>query len=81
MNDVVSERRAQEKSATLELTLAYMSQGLSMFDASGQLMVWNDRYGEMYSLPPDLLKQGVSVSAIDEHMSSPLAQGLIEDCP
>ena len=64
-----SERRAQEKSATLELTLAHMSQGLSMFDASGQLIVWNDRYGEMYSLSPDLLKKGASVSAIAEHLS------------
>src|ERR1035438_1798537 len=50
-----SERQAQEKSATLELTLAHMSQGISMFDADGQLMVWNDRFGDMYSLPPDLL--------------------------
>lgn len=64
-----SERRAQEKSATLELTLAHMSQGLSMFDASGQLIVWNDRYGEMYGLPPELLKQGVSVNAIAEYLS------------
>jgi diguanylate cyclase (GGDEF)-like protein/PAS domain S-box-containing protein len=64
-----SERRAQEKSATLELTLAHMSQGLSMFNASGQLMVWNDRYAEIYGLPPGLLKQGVNVSAIDEHVS------------
>jgi PAS domain-containing protein len=64
-----SERRAQEKSATLELTLAYMSQGLSMFDASGQLIVWNDRYATMYGLSPDLLKEGVSVGTIAEHMS------------
>jgi diguanylate cyclase (GGDEF)-like protein/PAS domain S-box-containing protein len=64
-----SEQRAQEKSATLELTLAHMSQGLSMFDASGQLMVWNARYAKMYCLSPDLLKQGVTVSAIGEHMS------------
>ena len=64
-----SERRAQEKSATLELTLAHMSQGLSMFDPNGQLIVWNDRYGEMYSLPPILLKQGLNVSEIAAHMS------------
>ena len=64
-----SERRAQEKSATLQLTLAHMSQGLSMFDANGQLMVWNDRYAEIYGVSPDLLKQGVSVNAISEHLS------------
>jgi PAS domain S-box-containing protein len=64
-----SERRAQEKSATLELTLAHMSQGLSMFDADGQLIVWNDRYAEIYGLSPDLLKQGLNVDAISEYMS------------
>jgi diguanylate cyclase (GGDEF)-like protein/PAS domain S-box-containing protein len=64
-----SERRAQEKSATLELTLAHMSQGLSMFDAGGRLIVWNERYGKMYGLPPELLKQGVDVSAIADYLS------------
>jgi signal transduction histidine kinase/CheY-like chemotaxis protein len=32
-----------------------MSQGLSMFDANGRLLVCNRRYGEMYRLPPELL--------------------------
>ena len=60
------ERQAREKSATLQLTLAHMSQGLSMFDAEGRLIVWNDRYVEIYGLPPDFLRQGVSLDAIRE---------------
>ena len=48
-----SERRAREKSAALQITLAHMSQGLTMFDADGRLMVWNDRFVDMYGLPAD----------------------------
>ena len=66
LND--SERRAREQAATLEITLAHMSQGLSMFDADGRLMVWNDRYVEIYGMSPDIIKQGVSIHAIVEHL-------------
>jgi diguanylate cyclase (GGDEF)-like protein/PAS domain S-box-containing protein len=59
-----SERRAREKSAALQITLAHMSQGLTMFDAEGRLMVWNDRYVEMYGLSPDIVKAGASVESI-----------------
>ncbi|THD45598.1 MAG: PAS domain S-box protein [Bradyrhizobium sp.] len=62
-----SEHRAQEKSATLQLTLAHMSHGLSMFDASGHLIVWNDRYVEIYGMSPELIRQGVSIHSIIEH--------------
>lgn len=66
LND--SERRAREQAATLEITLAHMRQGLSMFDADSRLMVWNDRYVEIYGMSPDIIKQGVSVHAIVEHL-------------
>ena len=29
-----------------------MSQGLCMFDADNRLVVWNERYVEMYNVPP-----------------------------
>ena len=46
-----SEQQARRKSAMLEVTLAHISQGLSMYDAYGRLMVWNDRFAEIYRLP------------------------------
>jgi diguanylate cyclase (GGDEF)-like protein/PAS domain S-box-containing protein len=64
-----SERLAQEKSSTLQLTLAHMSQGLSMYDASGRLIVWNDRYADIYCCPPDFLKSGLKVEEIAAHLS------------
>ncbi|NJL07951.1 MAG: PAS domain S-box protein, partial [Methylacidiphilales bacterium] len=59
-----SERRAREQSAALKITLAHMSQGLTMFDADGRLMVWNDRFVEMYRLPPDTVKRGATSDMI-----------------
>ena len=42
-------------------------EGLCMFDAEKRLVVCNDRYAEMYRLPPDLLKPGTPHSAIIRH--------------
>ncbi|ALK10843.1 EAL and GGDEF domain-containing protein [Blastochloris viridis] len=59
-----SERRAREKSAALQITLAHMSQGLTMFDADGKLKVWNDRVVDMYGLPSDVMSRGASFADI-----------------
>ncbi|MEH2481718.1 diguanylate cyclase (GGDEF)-like protein [Nitrobacteraceae bacterium AZCC 2146] len=59
------------KAAELEQTnerfdaaLSNMSQGLCMFDGSKRLVVWNDRYAELYQLPAALLKVGTPHEAI-----------------
>jgi diguanylate cyclase (GGDEF)-like protein len=59
------------KAAELEQTnerfdaaLSNMSRGLCMFDGSKQLVVWNDRYAELYQLPAALLKVGTPHEAI-----------------
>lgn len=46
-----SERRAAEKSAELEATLAHMSQGIIMCDAAGVLRVFNARATELLQWP------------------------------
>jgi diguanylate cyclase (GGDEF)-like protein/PAS domain S-box-containing protein len=63
-----SEHQARRKSAMLEVTLAHISQGLSMYDADGRLMVWNDRFVELYRLPADMQKEGVSFKAIAKYL-------------
>jgi diguanylate cyclase (GGDEF)-like protein len=50
-----------------DAALTNMSNGLSMFDADGKLMVWNERYVETYGMANELIQQGVSVYDILEH--------------
>jgi diguanylate cyclase (GGDEF)-like protein len=50
-----------------DAALTNMSNGLSMFDADGKLMVWNERYVELYGMPRELIRQGTSVQAILDH--------------
>ena len=61
----VSDRRAQRQiarqNALLDSAINNMNQGLCMFDAQHRLLVWNDRYREMYKLPPYAVRQGASI--------------------
>src|SRR6202011_728322 len=47
-----------------DAALSNMTQGLCMFDDRKQLVVWNDRYAELYQIPPHLLKVGTPYEAI-----------------
>ena len=44
-----------------------MSQGLAMFDRDRRIIVCNERYGEMYRLPPELMKPGTTQEQLLEH--------------
>jgi methyl-accepting chemotaxis protein len=44
-----------------------MSEGLCMFDASTRLVLCNDRYVELYGLPPEVAKPGVMLRELLEH--------------
>jgi PAS domain-containing protein len=44
-----------------------MSQGLCMFDSSGRLVMSNDRYRELYGLPPELVRPGCSIRDLLEY--------------
>ena len=48
-----ADRRLDEKSRLLATALNNMTQGVVMFDSAGRLVVCNERYVEMYDLPPD----------------------------
>ena len=47
-----------------DAALSNMTQGLCMFDGEKRLVVWNERYAELYQLPPDLQKIGTPHDAI-----------------
>ncbi len=77
-----AEKLAAEKTAALERTnlhldaaLGNMSQGLCMFDSEKRLVVCNDRYAEIYQLPPELVKVGTPYSAI---VADRAARGLLK---
>jgi diguanylate cyclase (GGDEF)-like protein/PAS domain S-box-containing protein len=53
--------RFHEQNVRLDTALSNMSQGLVMFDSTGRLIVCNDRYRQIYKLPPDLAKPGCAV--------------------
>ena len=44
-----------------------MSQGLTMFDRSGRLVLCNRRYIEMYGLSPDVVRPGCTVRQLVDH--------------
>src|SRR5262249_18710742 len=45
------ERRLQRERALLQSTLENIGEGLSVFDRTGQLVAWNERFLEMLDLP------------------------------
>ncbi len=51
-----AEERLREQKLQLDTALNNMTQGLNMYDGAGRLVVCNQRYLEMYRLPPDILK-------------------------
>ena len=53
--------------ARFDAALANMSTGLSMFDANGKLMVWNERYIQLYGMSADLVRAGADICDIIAH--------------
>jgi diguanylate cyclase (GGDEF)-like protein/PAS domain S-box-containing protein len=54
-------RKLREQSLQRDTALDNMSQGLAMFDAAARLVVCNDRYRQMYDLPPELASPGCNL--------------------
>ena len=55
-----------EQNRRFDAALRHMSQGLCMFDANQRLLVCNDRYLDLYGLPPELAKPGTPFRKIIE---------------
>jgi len=56
-----------EQNELFDAALKHMSQGLCMFDKEQRLIVSNDRYAQMYDLPTELLKPGITLRQILEY--------------
>ena len=59
--------RLREQNRWLAAALDNMSEGLCMFDASAHLILCNQRYIELYGLPPEVAKPGVSLRELLDH--------------
>ena len=59
LNEEISQQNLR-----FDAALTNMSSGLAMFDADGRLTVWNERYEQIYQMPPGLVRQGVSIHDI-----------------
>jgi signal transduction histidine kinase/DNA-binding response OmpR family regulator/HPt (histidine-containing phosphotransfer) domain-containing protein len=55
---------ADAKSAQLEVTLAGMSDGVSLFNADLRLMQWNERYPDSCGVPREMLRVGLPIEDI-----------------
>ena len=59
--DVFQQARELERiNMQFDAALSNMTQGICMFDGQKRLLVWNDRYAELYQIPPELLKVGMA---------------------
>lgn len=56
-----SELLARERSEELDVTLANMKQGVSVFDSDGKLLLWNDKYIQIFEKPPQEVFKGVAL--------------------
>src|SRR5262245_22064366 len=68
---VVSDRRAKrllsERNVLLDAALNNMVQGVNMYDAQAKLILWNDRYVQMYRLSTDVVRPGCTIRELVEH--------------
>ena len=52
----------ESQTLRFETALDNMSQGLCMFDTEKRLLVFNDRYCELFAIPPETLRLGMTAS-------------------
>jgi diguanylate cyclase (GGDEF)-like protein/PAS domain S-box-containing protein len=60
-------RRLRLQKLCLDTAIDNMSQGLTMFDRSGRLVLCNQRYLDMYGLSPDVIKPGCTANEVVQH--------------
>jgi diguanylate cyclase (GGDEF)-like protein len=70
-----SQRELQQQKFRLDTALNNMGDGLCMFDAEKRLVICNDRYAQMYRLPPELLRAGTPHHEIIKHR---IANGILK---
>jgi len=67
-NELLQQREHELKArnADLDAALATMRHGIAMFDARERVVVTNQRYAEVYGLPPEAVRPGMTLREIVE---------------
>ena len=71
-----TQRRLLTQNERFDAALTNMSQGLLMFDANGKIVIFNQRVAEIYGLPIDMIKPGMTTP---ELMAVAFSQGTVAD--
>ena len=67
---LIRARGLGQQNRRLETALNHMSQGLCMWDADTKLLLFNDRYVEMYGMSHDFMKPGRLLREVLEHRAA-----------
>ncbi len=67
----------RKTNARFDAALANMPAGLSMFDADGKLLVWNQHYLDLYGMSADVVRRGADIYDVVAHRR--LTSGLDTD--
>ncbi|MFB6459357.1 EAL domain-containing protein [Bradyrhizobium tunisiense] len=62
-----SQHELQAQTLRLDTAINHMVEGLCMFDADKRLVICNERYANLYRLPPELLRAGTPHGDIIRH--------------
>ena len=75
--DITSLKDAEEKlqfaNNLVHTTMETSPDGILVIDANGKILSWNRRYGELWGIPPDVLRAG------DDGLLLDMVQGMIRD--
>lgn len=58
------ERMLDDQARVIQATLEQLNQGVCIFDAQARLVGWNQRVGELLSMPATLLRMGIRFSTL-----------------
>jgi len=61
---LVKARAQNDQKVQLDAALNNMRQGLAMFDSGGRLILYNQRFLQMYGLSPEAVKPGLTLSGL-----------------
>jgi diguanylate cyclase (GGDEF)-like protein/PAS domain S-box-containing protein len=68
----------ERKTDLLEMTLAHMNQGISVYDKEGRIVIWNDKYVSMYEMRLHDVQAGMK---LEELLNIQKAQGSFSGSP
>ncbi len=54
-------RQLEETSRELQITLAHMNQGISVYDPDGRIVVWNMQYIQLFGMRMDDVQEGMTL--------------------